>query len=130
MQSRVFRHLVCKISAQTLVSNYDKISKNGCTQIHVLLLLIITSSSGYGGILEFYFKQQFSAFWSIDGKTCIEIMLILLQYRSASLSINTASRAGACTDCEYIECTIYSDHNYYYISTIIIFSGYNVFFWL
>ena len=30
----------------------------------------------------------------------------VLQYRSASLSINPASRAGACTDCEYIECTI------------------------
>ena len=30
----------------------------------------------------------------------------ILQYRSASLSINPASRAGACTDCEYIECTI------------------------
>ena len=29
-----------------------------------------------------------------------------VQYRSASLSINPASRAGACTDCEYIECTI------------------------
>ena len=28
-----------------------------------------------------------------------------IQYRSASLSINPASRAGACTDCEYIECT-------------------------
>ena len=30
----------------------------------------------------------------------------MLQYRSASLSINPASRASACTDCEYIECTI------------------------
>ena len=29
-----------------------------------------------------------------------------LQYRSASLSINPASQAGVCTDCEYIECTI------------------------
>ena len=29
-----------------------------------------------------------------------------IQYRSASLSINPAFRAGACTDCEYIECTI------------------------
>ena len=29
-----------------------------------------------------------------------------VQYRSASLSINPASRAGACTDCGYIECTI------------------------
>ena len=32
--------------------------------------------------------------------------VIMLQYRSASLSINPASRAGECTDCEYIECTI------------------------
>ena len=31
---------------------------------------------------------------------------LFVQYRSASLSINPASRAGACTDCEYIECTI------------------------
>ena len=31
---------------------------------------------------------------------------VQLQYRLASLSINPASRAGACTDCEYIECTI------------------------
>ena len=31
---------------------------------------------------------------------------ITVQYRSASLSINPASTAGACTDCEYIECTI------------------------
>ena len=31
-----------------------------------------------------------------------------IQYRSASLSINPACEAGACTDCEYtcIECTI------------------------
>ena len=29
-----------------------------------------------------------------------------LQYRSASLSINPACAAGACTDFEYIECTI------------------------
>ena len=29
-----------------------------------------------------------------------------VQYHSASLSINLAFRAGACTDCEYIECTI------------------------
>ena len=29
-----------------------------------------------------------------------------IQYRSVSLSINPASRAGACTDCEYIKCTI------------------------
>ena len=29
-----------------------------------------------------------------------------VQYRSASLSINPACEAGACTDCEYIECTI------------------------
>ena len=31
---------------------------------------------------------------------------VYLQYRSASLSINPACEAGACTDCEYIECTI------------------------
>ena len=31
---------------------------------------------------------------------------INIQYRSASLSINPAFRAGACPDCEYIECTI------------------------
>ena len=30
----------------------------------------------------------------------------LIQYRLASLSINPASRASACTDCEYIGCTI------------------------
>ena len=29
-----------------------------------------------------------------------------LQYRPASLSIDSAFRASACTDCEYIECTI------------------------
>ena len=29
-----------------------------------------------------------------------------VQYRSAALYINLAFRAGACTDCEYIECTI------------------------
>ena len=29
-----------------------------------------------------------------------------IQYRSASLSINPACEAGACTDCEYVECTI------------------------
>ena len=33
-------------------------------------------------------------------------LMCKLQYCSASLSINPASRAGACTDCEYIECTI------------------------
>ena len=30
----------------------------------------------------------------------------VIQYRSASLSINPAFRASACSDCEYIECTI------------------------
>ena len=29
-----------------------------------------------------------------------------VQYRPASLSIDPAFRASACTDCEYIECTI------------------------
>ena len=29
-----------------------------------------------------------------------------IQYRPASLSIDPAFRASACTDCEYIECTI------------------------
>ena len=29
-----------------------------------------------------------------------------VQYRPASLSIDSAFRASACTDCEYIECTI------------------------
>ena len=45
----------------------------------------------------------------------------IIQYRSASLSINPALRAGACTDCEYYR-VHNSDHNYFYISTIIIFS--------
>ena len=31
---------------------------------------------------------------------------LMLQYRSASLSIDPAFRASACTDCEYIERTI------------------------
>ena len=35
-----------------------------------------------------------------------QLFIMDLQYRSASLSINPAFRAGACTDCEYIECTI------------------------
>ena len=46
-------------------------------------------------------------------KTIIQMMVVSrldycnsLQYRSASLSINPAFRAGACPDCEYIECTI------------------------
>ena len=38
--------------------------------------------------------------------TVLLFHVIYVQYRSASLSINPASRAGACTDCEYIECTI------------------------
>ena len=33
-------------------------------------------------------------------------LVFLLQYRPASLSIDPAFRASACTDCEYIECTI------------------------
>ena len=41
-----------------------------------------------------------------DKKLQNQNQLSLVQYRSASLSINPASRAGACTDCEYIECTI------------------------
>ena len=32
--------------------------------------------------------------------------LMVLQYCSASLSIDPAFRASACTDCEYIKCTI------------------------
>ena len=42
----------------------------------------------------------------IDNKSGHWYWYFLLQYRSASLSINSASRAGACTDCEYIKCTI------------------------
>ena len=41
-----------------------------------------------------------------DDYIIIIVRLYCIQYRSASLSINPASRAGACTDCEYIECTI------------------------
>ena len=39
---------------------------------------------------------------------CIYVLCFIcyIQYRSASLSINPACEAGACTDCEYIECTI------------------------
>ena len=44
------------------------------------------------------------------GHICNTLMYYFIdvdvQYRSASLSINTASRADACTDCEYIECTL------------------------
>ena len=39
-------------------------------------------------------------------KMFIFIIRAQVQYRSASLFINPASEAGACTDCEYIECTI------------------------
>ena len=43
-------------------------------------------------------------------KHCIEnyrpISVLSVHVFSASLSINPASRAGACTDCEYTECTI------------------------
>ena len=39
-------------------------------------------------------------------KSVSGVLITDIQYRSASLSINPASRAGACTDCEYIECTI------------------------
>ena len=38
--------------------------------------------------------------------TLFGLKYCLLQYRSALLSINPAFRAGACTDCEDIECTI------------------------
>ena len=43
-----------------------------------MVLLRTIAIYRYGGFLEFYFKLQFSAFWSIYGKTCIEKMLILL----------------------------------------------------
>ena len=41
-----------------------------------------------------------------EGRIYAYINITVVQYSSASLSINPAFRAGACTDCEYIECTI------------------------
>ena len=51
-----------------------------------------------------YHSDLGKQFWKVAHNSDFEF--INVQYRSASLSINPASRAGACTDCEYIECTI------------------------
>ena len=40
-------------------------------------MVLLRTSYRYGGFLEYYFKVQFSAFWSMHDKTCHERMLIL-----------------------------------------------------
>ena len=40
-------------------------------------MVLLRTSYRHGGFLEFHFKLQFSAFWSIHGKTFHEKMLIL-----------------------------------------------------
>ena len=69
-----------------------------CTDTFIVLLLVIISSCSFHQIEDEIASYTVSQF--------IYTHNINIQYSSASLSINPASRAGACTDCEYIECTI------------------------
>ena len=55
-----------------------------------------------GNIIDYVHETKYlDVLLCSDMKTPIDV-----QYRSASLSINPASRAGACTDCQYIECKL------------------------
>ena len=40
-------------------------------------MVLLRTSYMYGGFLEYYFRLQFSAFWSMHDKTATKRMLIL-----------------------------------------------------